>query len=116
MIELLASVFKWLLRQGLSLVLILTVLVGFAWVEGELTRADQLAKERAGLAIRQEALSREIAELREGALESFRNSQLFESSLNRKRAERQKLWEENFWTRYIPGSDVWTEIRMLDAE
>ena len=47
MIELLASVLKWLLRQSLALVVILTLLVGFAWVEGELKRTDQLAKERA---------------------------------------------------------------------
>ena len=43
-------------------------------------------------------------------------SQVFASSLIRKRAERQKLWDEKFWTRYIPGSDAWTEIKVLDAE
>ena len=116
MIELLANLFRWLLRQGLTLVFILTILVGFAWVKGELKRADQLGKERAGLATRQEALSTEIAELKQGALQRFKKSQFFESSLTRKRAERQKLWDENFWTRSIPGSDAWTEIKVLDAE
>ncbi len=116
MIELLAGVLKWLLRQSLVLVVILTMLVGFAWVEGELKRADQLAKERAALTTRQEALSREVAALKQGALERSGKSQFFESSLIRKRAERQKLRDESFWTRYIPGSDAWTQIRMLDAE
>ena len=116
MIELLATAFRWLLRQGLTLLLILAVLVAFAWVGGELKRADQLAKERAGLATRQEALSREIAQLKHGALERFKKSQFFESSLTRKRAERQKLWDENFWTRSIPGTDAWTDIKVLDAE
>ena len=116
MIELLASIFRWLLRQGLTLVLILTVLVGFAWVKGELRRADQLVKERTGLATRQEALLSEIAGLKEGALQRFRKSQFFEPSLARKRAERKKLWDEHFWTRSIPGSDAWTEIKVLDAE
>ncbi|HZL95841.1 MAG TPA: hypothetical protein VFB99_19445, partial [Vicinamibacterales bacterium] len=83
MMELLARTFRWLLRQGLTLVLILTILVGFAWVKGELKRADQLAKERAGLATRQEALASEIAELKQGALQRFRKSQFFELSLTR---------------------------------
>jgi hypothetical protein len=116
MIELLASIFRWLLRQGLTLALILIILVGFAWVRGELKRADQLAKERAGLATRQEALSGEIADLKQGALQRFKKSQFFESSLARKQAERQKLWDGNFWTRNVPGSDAWTEIKVLDAE
>ena len=103
MIELFATILKWLLRQGLALVLILTVLVGFAWVQGELKRTDQLAKERAGLAIRQEALSREIAELKQGALQRFTKSQFFESSLIHKRAERQKLWERKLLDAPHPG-------------
>lgn len=116
MIELLASIFKWLLRQGLTLVLILSVLIGLAWVQGELKRADQLAQERAGLATRQEALTREIARLKDDARQRLGKSQFFESSLTGKRAERQELWNENFWTRYIPGSDAWTAIKVLDAE
>ena len=116
MMELLAGIARWLLRQGLTLLLILAVLVAFAWVAGELKRADQLAKERAGLATRQEALSLEIAQLKQGALERFRKSQFFESSLVRKRAERQKLWDDNFWTRSIPGSDAWTDIKVLESE
>ena len=116
MVELLANAFRWLLRQGLTLLLILAVLVAFAWVGGELKRADQLAKERGGLVARQEALSQEIAQLKKGALEQFKKSQYFESSLVRKRAERQKLWDENFWTRSIPGSDAWTDIKVLDME
>jgi hypothetical protein len=114
--ELLASIFRWLLRQALTLVLILAVLVGVAWVRGELKRAEQLTKERAGLATQQDALSRAISELKQGALERFKKSQFFESGLARKRAERQKLWDEHFWTRSIPGSDAWTEIKVLDAE
>src|SRR6185503_1687719 len=114
--ELLANIFQWLLRQALTLVLILAVLVGVAWVRGELKRAEQLTKERAGLATQQDALSRAISELKQGALERFKKSQFFESGLARKRAERQKLWDGHFWTRRIPGSDAWTEIKVLDAE
>ncbi|HTL25909.1 MAG TPA: hypothetical protein VL280_04795 [Burkholderiales bacterium] len=116
MLDLLAGFFRWLLRQGLTLLLILAVLVGFAWVKGELKRADRLTRERAGASTRQEALSREIAQLKQGALERFRKSQYFDPLLARKRAERQKLWDENFWTRSLPGSDAWTEIKVLDAE
>ena len=112
MLDLLAGFFRWLLRQGLTLLLILAVLVGFAWVKGELKRADRLTRERAGASTRQEALSREIAQLKQGALERFRKSQYFDPLLARKRAERQKLWDENFWTRSLPGSDAWTEIKV----
>src|SRR4029079_5131327 len=116
MLDLLAGFSRWLLRQGLTLLLILAVLVGFAWVKGELKRADRLTRERAGASTRQEALSREIAQLKQGALERFRKSQYCDALLARKRAEGAKLGDENFWTRSLPGSDAWTEIKVLDAE
>lgn len=116
MTEILTGIFKWLVRQAFTLLLILAVLVAVAWVRGELKRAEQLAKERAGLATQQDALSHEVAELKRGALERFKKSQFFESALNRRKAERQRLWDENFWTRKIPGSDAWTDIKVLDLE
>jgi len=114
--RILASIAKWILRQGVTLLLILAILVGAAWVRGELKRAEQLARERATLATQQDALAREMVDLKRGALERLKKSQAFESMLSRKRAERQKLWKENFWTRKIPGSDAWTDIKVLDLE
>ena len=116
MFEILSRIFNWLVRQALTLLVILAVLVGWAWMQGELKRAEQLEKEHAGLATQQDALSREIAELKRGALQRFQKSQFVESVLSRKSAERQRLWEEHFWTRMIPGSDAWTNIKVLDLE
>jgi hypothetical protein len=114
--HILASIFNWILRQGVTLLVILTILVGVAWLGGELKRAEQLAQERASLAMQQDALSREVTELKRGALDRFKKNQFAESVLSRKRAERQKLWDENFWTRKIPGSDAWTDIKVLELE
>lgn len=120
MTRIFSAVLQWLIRQAVVLLLILAVLLGAAWVNGELKRADELRREQASLVARKDALQAEIDALKRSSAERAQHAQALsrthEAHLQRKRAERQALWEGNFWARKNPLSDVALTIRFLDAE
>lgn len=114
------AVIRWMVRQAAILLLILVVLVGAAWVNGELKRAAELQGDRAALATRKDALAAELDVLKRSASERVRQAealgQTHATYLQRKRAERQALWERHPWARKNPLSDVSLTLRFLDAE
>ncbi|MGP1679095.1 MAG: hypothetical protein ACTS6J_18305 [Burkholderiales bacterium] len=118
MSKLLSAIFKWLLRQSATLLLILAVLLAGAWLEGELKKAADLRSDRAVLVARATALSKQIEEQTRNAGERSRRSAYAMldtgSMLNRARAERQKLWDAHPWARKVPLSEAWVEISLLD--
>ena len=108
------------MRQALLLALILAALLTVAWVNGELRRAGELRADRGGLAARKEALAAELDSLQLNAAERVRQAEslnkVHAAHLERKRAERQALWDRHPWARKNPLSDVALTIRLLDAE
>jgi hypothetical protein len=118
--ELLSGIFNWLVRQALSLLIILGVLTGWAWMQGELKRADELRGDRAGVVAQRGTLFKEVEALSRNAAERARKAEAFirnlESMQDRARVARQKLWDEHFWARKNPFSDVWQSIQLLDLE
>jgi hypothetical protein len=118
--EIFSAIFNWLIRQALSLLIILAVLLGWAWLNGELKRAGELRSDRAGEVAQRGALFKQVEELTRNAVERTRKAEAFvrnlESMQDRARAARQQLWDDHFWARKNPLSDVWQGIRLLDLE
>ena len=120
MFEILSRIFNWLVRQALTLLVILGLLVGWAWMQGELKRADELRSDRAGEVSRKGGLFNEVEALKRNAAEQARKAEAFvrnlESMQDRARVARQKLWDDHFWARKNPLSDVSLGIQVLDVE
>lgn len=120
MTRIVSAALHWVMRQAVLLLAILAVLLAMAWVDGELKRAGELAADRAGLATRKSALASELDALKRDASERTRQAaalgRTHASMLERKRAERQALWERHPWARKNPLSEVALTIRLLDAE
>ena len=120
MFEIFSRFFKWLVRQALTLLVILGVLVGWAWMQGELKRADELRSDRAGEVSKRDVLFKEVEALKRNAAERARKAEAFvrnlESMQDRARVARQKLWDDHFWARKNPLSDVSLGIQLLDLE
>lgn len=118
MSKLLSGIFKWLARQAATLLLILAVLLGGAWISGELKKTGELRGDRAVLIAQVDALSRQIEEQKHNAGERLRKAafaiRTFGSILDQTRAQRQKLWDEHPWARKVPLAEVWIEIQLLD--
>lgn len=118
MSKLLSEIFKWLLRQALTLLLILAVLIAAVWLQGGLKKVEQLNRDRAGLVARTDALSKQIEAQTRNAGERSRKSAFAivdtGSMLDRAQAERQKLWDQHPWARKLPLSEAWIEIALLD--
>ncbi len=118
MSKLLSEIFNWLLRQALTLLLILAVLIAGVWLQGGLKKVEQLNRDRAGLVARTGALSKQIEAQTRNAGERSRKSAFAVvdtgSMLNRAQAERQKLWDQHPWARKLPLSEAWIEIALLD--
>ena len=123
--KLLSKIFNWVGGKAAALVLILAVLIAGAWVgeeskkvEAEQARRAVLLAQRGGLRDQVDSLERTAGErTRQAAVGALRQILAQRTSLlERARAERQKLWEDNRIARNIPMTDAWTRIRLLDAE
>ena len=108
------------MRQALTLLLILALLLGAAWVSGELKRAGELRGDRAGLVAQVDTLLMGTAALKRGADERARKAESafrnLASTLEQKRTERQQLWDKHPWARKNPLSDVSMKLVALDME
>lgn len=108
------------MRQAATLLLILAVLLAAAWLKGELKKAGELGSDRAALTAQVDAHADGIEALKRNSEE--RSNKVvsvipkLESVLERTRAERQTLWDQHFWARKNPLSDVSVRIMALDAE
>lgn len=109
MSNLFSGIFKWLIQKAATLILILAVLLGGAWVKGEWKKDGDYKKELTGLVEKRDSSKRNI-EQKDDAAKKSADEQL------RRQAKRQKLWNENKFERYIPLSPVWVKIKELDAE
>lgn len=118
MSTLLSGILKWLMRQAGTLLLVLAVLLGGAWIRGELKKVEDLGSDRASLVAGKEALFRQIEALKRDSAEQSRKADTVVSGLGsilaQTRAERQKLWDEHPWKRKIPLSGVAIRIAALD--
>ncbi len=116
----LSGIFKWLIRQAATLLLILAVLIAGAWLNGELKKAGELGTDRAALVAQAGVLLQRAEELKRSTEERARKVQSaavnLGSILERTRAERQRLWDEHPWARKIPLSEVSMRLTALDAE
>lgn len=116
----LSGIFKWLIRQAATLLLILAVLLAGAWLKGELKKAGELGTDRAALVAQVDALVQRVEELKRNTQERSRKVESalvnLGSILDRTRAERQRLWDEHPWARKIPLSEVSMRLTALDAE
>ena len=125
--KLFSGIFHWLGGKAAALVLILAVLVAGAWVGEESKKVEAEQARRAVLLTQRGGLRDQVDSLERTAGERTRQAQAAvgalrqvlaqrTSLLERARAERQKLWEDNRIARNIPMTDAWTRIRLLDAE
>lgn len=107
------------MRQAATLLLILAVLLGAAWLGGELKKNADLDHERSELVARRNDLARERDALKRNAEAQIRKAastlRILRVDLEQSRAERALLWEANVWTRKVPLSEAWQSIRLLDA-
>jgi hypothetical protein len=104
---------RWLAWNAATLAFILAVLVGAAWLRGEIRRADDLQRER-------EQVSRQVAEIRRSLDEGSRREASFkrgaESILKAKREELEALRSAHPVARHLPLSAAWREIAILETE
>ena len=118
--RILSAIFGWLAWKGAILVLILAALIGWGLFGGELKRASDLAHERAALAAQLEVLSRQVAEMKRDVDDRTRRAasaaRSIESMLEQKRAERDELEARHPLARYVPLSEAWQRIRLLNIE
>jgi hypothetical protein len=115
--QLLSGLFEWLLRQGLTLLLILLVLLGAAWLRGEWKGVAGLTGDRAIEVAKRDTLAASIHSLtRKAAVRSELVQQNLGSVLDRKQSERQALSDRHFWASRVPLSSVWQDIKLLDGE
>jgi hypothetical protein len=116
----LSAWFRWLAWKAATLAFILALLVGGAWLKGELKRSDELRSEREGLATLGASLARDAAELRRNVAERSRRAlsvtRGVESILEQKRAERDALRATHPFARHVPMSEAWQRIRLLESE
>jgi hypothetical protein len=114
-----SEVLRWVMRQAAILLLILAVLLGMAWLNGELKRTADLQRERDASLERKHVFATRIAALERGASENVRRAEALkplQALLERKRAERQALWDSHVLSRHIPMSEAWRSLKLLDAE
>lgn len=120
MIKIFSEIFKWVAWKAVTLLLILAVLLGAYWINGELKTENAWKRDRVALVKQKDARSKEMSDLRRTADEKSKRAGSYlqdpQSTLKGKQGERQTLWEEHFWTRNIPLSDAWQQIQFLDAE
>lgn len=120
MTKIVSAAVRWVARQAVILVLILAVLLAAAWVSGELKHAGELRADRAALVTRKDALSMEVDALKRDVSDRARQadtlSRMHATQLERRRAERQALWERHPWARRNPLSEVSLTLRLYDAE
>lgn len=116
----LSGTFRWLAWNVATLVLILAILVGWAWLGGELKRTDDLHRDRVAQLAERERLAREVQELTREAdararrvLAAARSS---EKVLAAKRAERDALRAKHPLARNVPLSEAWQRIQLLEKE
>ncbi|MBE0614562.1 MAG: hypothetical protein IH604_12905 [Burkholderiales bacterium] len=113
-----SGIFRWLLRQAATLLLILAVLIAGVWLQDGLKNVVDLQGDRATLVARMEALSQQIqAQTRDAAARTKKAAfavQHMGSILEQARAERQQLRDAHPLARNIPLSEAWIEITLLD--
>lgn len=116
----LSGIARWLAGKAAALLVILAVLLGAAWVKGELKWAAELRRDRALLVTRMDALARQADALKRAIDARARRAQgvvrNLEPELERKRSERQQLWDDNYWARKNPLSEASGRIWLLDGE
>jgi hypothetical protein len=115
-----SSMLRWLAWNAATLIFILALLTGFALVDGELKRSDELRRERAALAAQVDVLMRQLAEMRRSVDERSRRvlstARGVESILEQKRKERDALRAAHPFARNIPLSEAWQKIQLVEAE
>src|SRR5258705_9471250 len=111
---------RWLAWNAATLIFILAILVGAAWLKGEIKRSDELQHERAARAAQLDEVTRQIAEMRRGADERSRRvasvARGMESILAKKRAELEELRSAHPVARHVPLSEPWRAIRIVETE
>jgi len=115
-----STIIGWFLRQAKTLLVIVAILLGFAWANGELKKADELVRERAELVGKRNEVQKEIDQLRLSASDHRRRMEALQkilgSALDQMQKSREALWVANFWTRKVPFSEAWLELRLLDRQ
>lgn len=111
---------RWLAWKAATLAFILSLLVGGAWLKGEIKRLDELEHERGARAAQQREVTRQIADLRRSLDERARRAASVgrgvESMLEQKRAELQAQRSAHPLAQYVPLSEPWRAIRILESE
>lgn len=115
-----SGAFRWVAWNAATLALILAILVGWAWLGGELKRTDDLRRDREARVAERERLSREVQELaREADSRAKRvlaGARSAEKVLAGKRAERDALKARHFLAGNVPLSEAWQRIQLLEQE
>lgn len=127
MSTLLSGIFKWLAWKAATLLLILAILLGGAWIKGELKTAGELQTKHAEFVQKRNTLVKHTEELRRIAIEradKLKSDILklekeladLSQTLERTRADRKKDWDDHPWRRKIPWSEVSKKIKLLDIK
>ncbi len=125
--KLLSGLFHWIGGKLAALILILAVLLAGSWIGEESKNVAAQESLRTLLLSQRASLRTQIAELERTAGERKRQIQAAtaavqaelsttRSALDRSRAERQAVWENNRITRNIPFTDAWKSLQVLDAK
>jgi hypothetical protein len=114
--KILSEILGWLLRHGFLLLLILACLFAWALFADEWRSVERLQRDREVRVLERGLLEAEIRKLNREATE---RSRLIQQNtvldLDRMQAERQELWDGHPWARYVPLSETWKRIKLLDA-
>jgi cell division protein FtsB len=130
MSRVLTMLLRWVLQKSLVLLFILAVLLAGAWIRGEWARMRALQEEHRenrqilqNLQAEQARLQAEIERLSSEAQDLLEQFQLRAqrvtaawSDLEKARAELRALEDQYPVRRFVPGTAVWTQIKLLSTE
>jgi hypothetical protein len=113
-----SAIFRWLVRQAVTLGVILIVLTGAVLYQGGVESFDKLKSDRASLAARRDGLSKQADQHARKVGERSKKAQFAigyrESLVSEVVAERQRLRDAHPWARNVPLSEPWIQIQLLD--
>ena len=130
MATLLVGIFRFLIEKFSWLVVIMLILLAGSWLRHEWQLVEQAEQEKQQLQSTQQILQKRYHELqitqtqlvkmtdtlRQQLLEKAKQLSQLQSQLQKLQQQRQQLWEEHWWARKNPSSDIFIDLKSYDAK
>ena len=130
MATLLVGILRFLIEKFSWLVVIMLILLAGSWLRHEWQLVEQAEQEKQQLQSTQQILQKRYHELqitqtqlvkmtdtlRQQLLEKAKQLSQLQLQLQQLQQQRQQLWEEHWWARKNPSSDIFIDLKSYDAK